>query len=250
MLTLCLFNVLKNCQTVSQRGCTIYTPTSNLWVFQILHILANADCHLPFFFLIIASVRWILGGISLGFWFMFSWWIMMLNIFHVFIGHLCIFFGKMSIQILCPFFPSQFFFCHKIHIKFTISIIFKYTVQWYWASLVTQLVKNLPSMQETWVGKIPWRRERPPTPVFWPGEFHGLYSPWGHKDSDTTEWLSLSLFSDIKYIQNVVQPSPSSTILFISSHQTVTSHLPYIQTLATSLLSASKTSCTRSTSHK
>ena len=24
-------------------------------------------------------------------------------------------------------------------------------------------------------------------PVFWPGEFHGLYSPWGHKDSDTTE---------------------------------------------------------------
>ena len=30
-----------------------------------------------------------------------------------------------------------------------------------------------------WVGKIPWRREWLPTPVFWPGEFHGLYSPWG-----------------------------------------------------------------------
>ena len=44
----------------------------------------------------------------------------------------------------------------------------------------------------TWVGKIPWRRERPPTPVFWPGEFHGLYSPWGHKESDMTERLSLS----------------------------------------------------------
>ena len=29
-------------------------------------------------------------------------------------------------------------------------------------------------------------------PVFWPGEFHGLYSPWGHKDSDMTEPLSLS----------------------------------------------------------
>ena len=26
-----------------------------------------------------------------------------------------------------------------------------------------------------------------PTPVFWSGEFHGLYSPWGHKESDTTE---------------------------------------------------------------
>ena len=35
--------------------------------------------------------------------------------------------------------------------------------------------------------------ERLPTPVLWPGEFHGLYSPWGRKESDTTEWLSLSL---------------------------------------------------------
>jgi len=25
-----------------------------------------------------------------------------------------------------------------------------------------------------WVGKNPWRRERLPTPVFWPGEFHGI----------------------------------------------------------------------------
>ena len=38
-----------------------------------------------------------------------------------------------------------------------------------------------------------WRRERLPTPVFWPGEFHGLYSPWSHKEWDKTEWLSLSL---------------------------------------------------------
>ena len=33
----------------------------------------------------------------------------------------------------------------------------------------------------------------PPTPVFWPGEFQGLYSPWGPKGSDTTECLLLSL---------------------------------------------------------
>ena len=44
-----------------------------------------------------------------------------------------------------------------------------------------------------WVGKIPWRRERLPALVLWPGEFHGLYSPWGHKESDTTERISLSL---------------------------------------------------------
>ena len=60
--------------------------------------------------------------------------------------------------------------------------------------VVAQLVKNPPAMQfNPWVGKIPWRRERLPTPIFWPGEFHGLYSPWGRKESDTTEWLSLSL---------------------------------------------------------
>ena len=42
-----------------------------------------------------------------------------------------------------------------------------------------------------WIGKISWRRERLPTPVFWPGEFNGLYRPWGHKESDTIERLSL-----------------------------------------------------------
>ena len=29
----------------------------------------------------------------------------------------------------------------------------------------------------------------------WPGEFHGLYSSWGHKESDTTEQLSLHFTS-------------------------------------------------------
>jgi len=32
----------------------------------------------------------------------------------------------------------------------------------------------LPTGFDFWGGKIPWRRERLPTPVFWPGEFHGL----------------------------------------------------------------------------
>ena len=41
------------------------------------------------------------------------------------------------------------------------------------------------------LGRFPWRRERLPTPVFWPGEFHELYIPWGHKESDMTERLSL-----------------------------------------------------------
>ena len=41
------------------------------------------------------------------------------------------------------------------------------------ASLVAQRVKKPPTMEETWVhpwiGKIPWRKERLHTPVFWPG---------------------------------------------------------------------------------
>ena len=61
-----------------------------------------------------------------------------------------------------------------------------YTLQYSQAVLVTQLVKNPPAVRETWVQSrgrtIPWRRERLPTAVFWPGEFHGLYSPWGLKE--------------------------------------------------------------------
>ena len=49
------------------------------------------------------------------------------------------------------------------------------------------------------MGKIPWRREWQPTPVFLPGEFHGQrspagYSPWGHQALNTTEGLTLSTF--------------------------------------------------------
>ena len=56
-------------------------------------------------------------------------------------------------------------------------------------SLVAQL-KNPPEMQETWVRSLGWEdplEKGKSTPVFWPGEFHGLYSPWGRKESDTTE---------------------------------------------------------------
>ena len=51
-----------------------------------------------------------------------------------------------------------------------------------------------------------WRRERLPIPVFWPGEFHGLYSLMGRKESDTTETLSLSFtkVQDKFYLFNLV----------------------------------------------
>ena len=72
---------------------------------------------------------------------------------------------------------------------------------------MAQWVKNPPAMQETqetpetWVQvqslgwENPRRRKWQPTPLFLPGKFHGQsslvgYSPWGRKESDTTERLS------------------------------------------------------------
>ena len=62
---------------------------------------------------------------------------------------------------------------------------------------------------DPWVGKIPWRRKWQPTPVFLPGESHAQrslvgYSPWGHKESDTTERLTLSLFTPNRSVVQVV----------------------------------------------
>ena len=54
-------------------------------------------------------------------------------------------------------------------------------------------------------GRFPWRRERLPTPVFLPGEFHGQkslvgYSPWGCKELDTTEGFLLLLIIPTQYM--------------------------------------------------
>ena len=69
------------------------------------------------------------------------------------------------------------------------------------ASLVAQMVKNLPEMQEIQVLSLGredlLNKEMATTPVFFPGEFHGSEEP-GRLQSilsqlDTTEWLTLSL---------------------------------------------------------
>ena len=57
---------------------------------------------------------------------------------------------------------------------------------------MVQLVQNPPAMQETWVGSLGWEdplEKGMGPPVFWPGEFHGLYSPRSHKEPDSTERL-------------------------------------------------------------
>ena len=53
-----------------------------------------------------------------------------------------------------------------------------YPLQYSWDSPVAQLIKNPPAMWETWVPSLGWEdpleEGKATTPVFWPGEFHGL----------------------------------------------------------------------------
>ena len=60
------------------------------------------------------------------------------------------------------------------------------THQYSWASLMAQLVKNPPAIWEIWVRSLGWdatlEKINTTPPVFWPGEFHGLYSPWGRRE--------------------------------------------------------------------
>ena len=69
-----------------------------------------------------------------------------------------------------------------------------YPRQYSWASLLAQLVKNPPAMRETWVRSLGWEDplEKGTATRFsvLAGEVHGL-SPLGHRESDTTERLSL-----------------------------------------------------------
>ena len=77
------------------------------------------------------------------------------------------------------------------------------------------MLKNPPAMRETWVQSLGWEdpleKGKATHSVFWPGEFQGLYSPWGHKELDTTERLSLSLFTCIQKTENVVSIRATSS---------------------------------------
>ena len=71
---------------------------------------------------------------------------------------------------------------------------------------------------DPWVGKLLWRREWLPTPVFLPGKFHGQNSmagdsPWHRRELDMTEQLTLHCL--INYIQTVRKKTCTDDFLFL-----------------------------------
>ena len=84
------------------------------------------------------------------------------------------------------------------------------------APLVAQMVKTLPAMQETWVRSLSW--EDPLEKgmaahssilawrIPWAEKLGRLYSPWGRKESDTTEQLSLTYFVRSKFLNQGSNP--------------------------------------------
>ena len=80
-----------------------------------------------------------------------------------------------------------------------------YPPQYSWASLVAQMVKNLPAVGD--LGSIPRLGRSPGEGKGYPLQYFGLENSidsvnhWGRKQSDTTEWLSLTL-------------SPSNSVIF------------------------------------
>ena len=133
----------------------IYILNSHIWGFQFLHILAST-CYFHFCFLFNSHLyRYeVVFTVILH---CISQWLMMLSIL------------KLGLFVFYWDFPCG-----------------------------SASKKNLPAMWETWVRSLgwedpTWRRERLLTPVFWPGEFHGLYSPCGHKRVGHN-WATFTLY--------------------------------------------------------
>ena len=93
------------------------------------------------------------------------------------------------------------------------------------ASQVAQRVKNPPQCRRRGfnlqVRRIPYRRARQPTSVFLPEESHGQrnlegYSPWGHKELDTTGRLNNN--NTIHEDSTLMTRSPQKPGLIMPSH--------------------------------
>ena len=87
-----------------------------------------------------------------------------------------------------------------------------YPLQYSWASLVVQLVKNPPAMHEAWVQSLGWAdplkkgKATPSSILAW--RIPWTVYPWGHKELDTTETLTSTDF-----LLNLVLEVPATAII-------------------------------------
>ena len=98
---------------------------------------------------------------------------------------------------------------------------------------------------DPWVGKIPWRRKWLLTPVFLPGESHGQrsltgYSPWGREESDTTEWLTLSLSLNNLTLSTLLESFSSASITKSDDHPNYLSPIWHLGTSRSKMIWESK----------
>ena len=89
-----------------------------------------------------------------------------------------------------------------------------YPLQCSWVSLVAEMIRihlqcRRPGFDLPWVEKIPWRRERLPTPVYWPGEFHGLFSQWGCRAGH--DWVTFSFLWITAALENAILSNTFAT---------------------------------------
>ena len=88
------------------------------------------------------------------------------------------------------------------------------SISFSWAHQVVPVVKNSPANAgdaredglDLWVRKIPWNRKRQSIPVFLPGKFCGQrslvgYSPWDHRELDTTGRLSTAQYFFLRSVE-------------------------------------------------
>ena len=115
---------------------------------------------------------------------------------------------------------STLFSFFKISLLFILGLLTSLVAQWERIHL-----PNRRHGFNSWVGKIPWRWRWHPTPIFLSGKFHGQrglvsYSPWGHKELDTTEWLKSSsdIWAFCIYIICRIKLSVSNTKIYRERH--------------------------------
>ena len=87
----------------------------------------------------------------------------------------------------------QKLFCHNLsEVLEQVVLILRFLK----SSLVAQMVKNSPAVQQTgfkiWVRRIPWRKQWLPNTVFMPGEFHNRGTWWATVHGATNCWTRLS----------------------------------------------------------